>query len=167
MLVFSHSFFCFFVFLIHHVILFVDSIKTVEIQNHMKQYIEVSYLNSLQGTNAESQKLYVAAQDMTALRDDVTESGLGIGKENASNLRSNSCSRPSLGVDCRSHKGLINGSQSREDNRCGSVQVAERHDHASDTCTAESIQALNVSPDDVVGLMGEKLFWKVRRAILK
>lgn len=107
-----------------------------------------------------------SGHDMTALRNDVTESGLGIGKGNASNLRSNSCSRPSLGGDCRSHKGLINGSQSCEDKRCGSVQVAERHDHASDTCTAESIQALNVSPDDVVGLMGEKLFWKVRRAIL-
>ncbi|CAL5435714.1 unnamed protein product [Camellia sinensis] len=56
-----------------------------------------------------------------------------------------------------------------EDNRCESLQIAkgDREDDASETSMVDSIPGLDMSPDDVVGIIGQKQFWKARRAIVK
>lgn len=109
----------------------------------------VDKLNRLQDSNTQLQQVYVAAQDRTALRDDIIKCRIGIGKENTSKLRSESCSRPSIGDHYQSLNGLTNGTECHEEKKCGSMS------------------ALDISPDDVVGVIGEKLFWKARRAIVK
>ncbi|XP_028058709.1 protein EARLY FLOWERING 3-like [Camellia sinensis] len=55
-----------------------------------------------------------------------------------------------------------------EDNRCESLQIAkgDREDDASETSMVDSIPGLDMSPDDVVGIIGQKQFWKARRAIV-
>ncbi|GMQ03610.1 hypothetical protein CsSME_00049356 [Camellia sinensis var. sinensis] len=49
-----------------------------------------------------------------------------------------------------------------EDNRCKSLQIAkgDREDDASETSMVDSIPGLDMSPDDVVGIIGQKQFWK-------
>ncbi|XP_020249333.1 protein EARLY FLOWERING 3-like isoform X2 [Asparagus officinalis] len=44
---------------------------------------------------------------------------------------------------------------------------AERNDEMSDTSMVDSISGLEISPDDVVGVIGPKQFWKARRTIVK
>jgi len=109
------------------------------------------------------QQVYMAVKDRTAVRDDMEVPS----KENASKLRSESCSRPSVGEDYRNLNGFVNGSECCEDKRCGSVELVDRHDNVSDACMVESRSAVDISPDDVVGVIGEKLFWKARSAIIK
>ncbi|XP_058224839.1 protein EARLY FLOWERING 3-like [Rhododendron vialii] len=50
----------------------------------------------------------------------------------------------------------------------GPLQTAngERSDDASEISMVDSISALDISPDDVVGIIGQKHFWKARRAIV-
>ncbi|XP_075667782.1 ELF3-like protein 2 [Castanea sativa] len=108
----------------------------------------VDKLNRLPDSNTQLQQVYVAAQDRTAHRDDIIKCRIGIGKENSSKLRSESCSRPSIGDHYQCLNGLTNGTECREEKKCGSMS------------------ALDISPDDVVGVIGEKLFWKARRAIV-
>lgn len=43
----------------------------------------------------------------------------------------------------------------------------DRVDDESDTSMVESISGLDISPDDVVGVIGQKHFWKARKAIVK
>lgn len=54
------------------------------------------------------------------------------------------------------------------DKTCGSLQavIADRNDDASETSMVDSISGLDISPDDVVGIIGQKHFWKARRAIV-
>ena len=47
------------------------------------------------------------------------------------------------------------------------VRKVDRHDDVSNTCMMDSISVLGLSPDDVVGVIGEKQFWKARRAIIE
>lgn len=127
----------------------------------------VDNLNRLQGTNAESQQVYVPVKDRTAARDDMVVPKIGFSKEHASKLRSESCSRPSVRDDYRSHNVFVSGSEYCEDKRCGPVEVVDRHDNVSDADMVETMSAVDISPDDVVGVMGEKLFWKARSSIVK
>lgn len=108
----------------------------------------VDKLNRLKDSNTQLQQVYVAAQDRTTLRDDIIKCRIGIGRENTSKLRSESCSKPSIGDHYQSLNGLTNDTECREEKKCGSML------------------ALDISPDDVVGVIGEKLFWKARRAIV-
>lgn len=43
----------------------------------------------------------------------------------------------------------------------------ERADSVSEISVVESITGLDMTPDDVVGIIGQKHFWKARKAILK
>jgi EARLY FLOWERING 3 protein len=43
----------------------------------------------------------------------------------------------------------------------------ERNDDAAETSMVDSVTALEITPDDVVGVIGEKQFWKARTAIVK
>ncbi|KAG7997637.1 hypothetical protein I3843_01G220000 [Carya illinoinensis] len=140
--------------------------RTRESSNQEDRSSLVHNLNRLKDTNSQFHKACVAVQDRTASGDDIVNPGIGVGTENVSELRSKSCSSPSRGDECRSINGLVNGSECSEDKKCRSTKVASIHDNASDTYVVESMPNLNVSPDDVVGVIGEKLFWKARRAII-
>ena len=50
-----------------------------------------------------------------------------------------------------------------------SLQMAnvDKGDDVSETSMVDSISGLDISPDDVVGMIGQKHFWKARRAIAK
>ncbi|KAJ6915530.1 elf3a [Populus alba x Populus x berolinensis] len=56
-----------------------------------------------------------------------------------------------------------------ETKTCGSVQFrnGDKNNDASETSMVDSISVLDISPDDVVGIIGQKHFWKARRAIAK
>ncbi|KAJ8531398.1 hypothetical protein K7X08_026832 [Anisodus acutangulus] len=62
---------------------------------------------------------------------------------------------------------LINDTESQEDRTCKSLQtgILDRGD-ISETSIVESISGTDISPDDVVGIIGLKRFWKARRAIV-
>ncbi|KAK0570518.1 hypothetical protein LWI29_002591 [Acer saccharum] len=59
-------------------------------------------------------------------------------------------------------------SEYREDETCGSLQLGDREksDDISETSMVDSISGLDISPDDVVGIIGQKHFWKARKAIV-
>ncbi|KAL6980075.1 Protein EARLY FLOWERING [Sarracenia purpurea var. burkii] len=70
-----------------------------------------------------------------------------------------------------SHKNNTNDGGNHEDKICRSVsslqtQNWDRNDDASETSMVDSISGLDISPDDVVGIIGQKHFWKARRAIV-
>ncbi|XWS72487.1 hypothetical protein CRYUN_Cryun02cG0043900 [Craigia yunnanensis] len=62
-----------------------------------------------------------------------------------------------------------NDSEWHGDKTCGSLQWAngDKSDDVSETSMVDSISGLDISPDDVVGIIGQKHFWKARRAIVK
>ncbi|KAK4365090.1 hypothetical protein RND71_016448 [Anisodus tanguticus] len=64
---------------------------------------------------------------------------------------------------------LIDDTESQEDRTCKSLQtrILDRGDDLSETSIVESISGTDISPDDVVGIIGLKRFWKARRAIVK
>lgn len=108
-------------------------------------------LNGLDGTNVQLHNEDMVIQDKMVFREDAFKG------------RSESCFRPSLGADNGSQNGLQNRSKDREEKN-GSMQgrCVDRDDLILDTSVVEPI-----SPDAVVGLIGEKQFWKVRRAIVR
>ncbi|KAL3498539.1 hypothetical protein ACH5RR_041271 [Cinchona calisaya] len=63
---------------------------------------------------------------------------------------------------------ILDDTESREDNTYRSLPtgIADRDDDASETSMVDSISGLEISPDDVVGIIGQKQFWKARRAIV-
>ncbi|KAL5697682.1 hypothetical protein ACHQM5_028801 [Ranunculus cassubicifolius] len=85
-----------------------------------------------------------------------------IEKENVLQARSEFPSRASRETDrngCNEH---------RDDQTHGLSQATntERNDDASETSMVDSISGFDISPDDVVGVIGQKHFWKARRAIV-
>ncbi|KAJ4823677.1 hypothetical protein Tsubulata_027678 [Turnera subulata] len=90
------------------------------------------------------------------------------GKENNCKGRSESYSRLSPQDSSKNLNGLGNGIKNREDNKCGSLQKVdtEKHDDVSETSMVDSVSALDLTPDDVVAVIGEKQFWKARRAFV-
>lgn len=51
---------------------------------------------------------------------------------------------------------------------CGALLMVDagRNDDASEVSIADSVSGFDISPDDVVGIIGQKHFWKARRAIV-
>ncbi|KAL0327515.1 UNVERIFIED_CONTAM: protein EARLY FLOWERING 3 [Sesamum angustifolium] len=62
---------------------------------------------------------------------------------------------------------LSNETESREDRSSRSLQMRnlERGDSVSESSGVDSISRPDITPDDVVGIIGQKRFWKARRAI--
>ncbi|MCD7447867.1 early flowering [Datura stramonium] len=60
-----------------------------------------------------------------------------------------------------------NDMESKDDKASESLQtrIADQGDDLSETSMVESASGIYVSPDDVVGIIGQKHFWKARRAI--
>ncbi|CAN4105156.1 unnamed protein product [Withania somnifera] len=67
-------------------------------------------------------------------------------------------------IPCNNHS---NGTESKEDKASESLQarVVDQGDDLSETSMVESVSGMNISPDNVVGIIGQKLFWNARRAI--
>ncbi|XP_004245125.1 protein EARLY FLOWERING 3 [Solanum lycopersicum] len=63
---------------------------------------------------------------------------------------------------------LVNDTESQEDRAHKSLQTGnlDRGDDLSETSRVESISGTDISPDDIVGIIGLKRFWKARRAIV-
>ncbi|KAK4388772.1 protein EARLY FLOWERING 3 [Sesamum angolense] len=64
--------------------------------------------------------------------------------------------------------GVSNDTESSEDGSCRSPQMnnLERGDSVSETSVLDTISGLDITPDDVVGMIGQKHFWKARRALV-
>ncbi|KAJ6416031.1 hypothetical protein OIU84_004762 [Salix udensis] len=69
---------------------------------------------------------------------------------------------------CHKQGKSLHGSKYCEDKQSGSLKAGdlERNDDAAETSVVDSIISLEITPDDVVGVIGEKQFWKARRAIV-
>lgn len=77
---------------------------------------------------------------------------------------SDSCSRK----DCSSPNEPEIDSECWGDKTYRSLQFrnGDKSNDASEASMVDSISALEISPDDVVGIIGQKHFWKARRAIV-
>ncbi|XP_010244364.1 PREDICTED: protein HEADING DATE 3B [Nelumbo nucifera] len=93
---------------------------------------------------------------------------VGVEKGNISREKAVPFSRASPGNSDRSPKRAENDRDYHEDMAHESLQVgdADKNDDASETSMVDSISGLDISPDDVVGVIGPKHFWKARRAIV-
>ncbi|KAL9440309.1 hypothetical protein AB3S75_019046 [Citrus x aurantiifolia] len=71
--------------------------------------------------------------------------------------------------DCGHQSGLHNDSRYHVDmTHSGSLQLGsgDKSDDVSETTMVDSMSGMDMSPDDVVGIIGHKHFWKARRAIV-
>lgn len=108
-----------------------------------------------------------ALEEKKALRNDSSaDPKKGVRRGNASMLESVSCFRPMRGDNYRRQNSLENVSKCFED-QCGPLQVGEldRNADVSETSMVDSMSGAEISPDDVVGVIGQKQFLKTRRAI--
>ncbi|KAL0311899.1 UNVERIFIED_CONTAM: protein EARLY FLOWERING 3 [Sesamum radiatum] len=64
--------------------------------------------------------------------------------------------------------GVSNDTESSEDGSYRSPEMnnLERDDSVSETSVLDTISGLDITPDDVVGMIGQKHFWKARRALV-
>ncbi|XP_065867329.1 ELF3-like protein 2 isoform X2 [Euphorbia lathyris] len=129
---------------------------------------KVDSLKRMHGMNGRSDQNFVAKEEKTVHKDkSLLENAGGIGKENASKVTNESCSKLSLHVDKRSHNVIESGGKSDKDRNRGSLQVVDVKRHnLSETFEVDSLSAQNITPDDVVRIIGEKQFWKARKAIV-
>jgi EARLY FLOWERING 3 protein len=126
-------------------------------------------LKKLSGPNACFNSEYLTVHDRVALKDDsLVESRIGSVEEVSSKGRTESYLRPSRGDENRFPNGIEKGSERCEEN-CGVIRVGtlNRHEDLSDTTMVDSISVVDISPDDVIGVLGEKQFCKTRNAIVK
>ncbi|XP_058192559.1 protein EARLY FLOWERING 3-like [Rhododendron vialii] len=108
-----------------------------------------------------------ALEEKKALRNDSSaDPKKGVRRGNASMLEGVSCFRPMRGDNYRRQNSLENVSKCFED-QCGPLQVGEldRNADVSETSMVDSMSGAEISPDDVVGVIGQKQFLKTRRAI--
>lgn len=77
-------------------------------------------------------------------------------KKNASRVRTESGLRTSLG---KSHRHPNHGEN------C--IEESGGNDDESETSVVDCLSVMDISPDDVVGVIGQNHFWKARRAITK
>ncbi|KAF5726175.1 protein EARLY FLOWERING 3 isoform X2 [Tripterygium wilfordii] len=90
--------------------------------------------------------------------DEVIESARYLERADVSQPRSRFHSREESGSPSESHGDRARGlPQPRNE---------DKSDDASETSMVDSMSGLDISPDDVVGIIGQKHFWKARRAIV-
>ncbi|KAF8400901.1 hypothetical protein HHK36_014204 [Tetracentron sinense] len=107
--------------------------------------------------------------ESTACEDGVSvEPMRGVSKGNASWATSDACLRASLGDSHRNPNEDENCGDYWEDRAHRSLQVrdVDRNDDVSETSVVDYVSSLDISPDDVVGVIGQKHFWKARREIV-
>ncbi|KAF9685122.1 hypothetical protein SADUNF_Sadunf03G0021600 [Salix dunnii] len=137
--------------------------RTHSSSNQDSRKNSVNVLKCLPGTNE-------MLNPEAVIRDNIlVEYRVVTSKENPSMLRSELYSRELLQDGNRNCCGLEKGSKYCEDKQYGMLKAGdlERNDDAKETSVVDSIISLEITPDDVVGVIGEKQFWKARRAIVK
>ncbi|PSR96151.1 Protein EARLY FLOWERING like [Actinidia chinensis var. chinensis] len=110
-----------------------------------------------------------ASQEKKALRDGVSSKPKkAVGKRDASMLEGVSCLRTPTGVNYGSPTRLESVDECHEDH-CVPLQVGEvgRNVFVSEKPIGKSASGMEISPDDVVGVIGQKQFWKARKAIVQ
>ncbi|GMI73049.1 hypothetical protein like AT3G21320 [Hibiscus trionum] len=127
----------------------------------------VDLLNGGDGSNAQLHNEHMAAQGDTIFREYISV-GSGRCLENASKVGNESCLRESLGVDNGCSNMLENKSKPLEEKKSGTWHVGTvgRNKNARDASMVKSISLLDICPDDVIGIIGEKHFREVRRDIV-
>jgi EARLY FLOWERING 3 protein len=144
--------------------------RTYSSSNQEYRKNSVNVLKCFPGTNEQLNQELATMPDKTVIGDNIlVEYRVVTGKENPSKVRSELYSRALLQDDNRNRCGLEKRSKYREDKQSGSLKAGdlERNDDAEETSMVDSVTALEITPDDVVGVIGEKQFWKARRAIVK
>ncbi|CAA3011002.1 EARLY FLOWERING 3 [Olea europaea subsp. europaea] len=93
--------------------------------------------------------------------DVMRESSFGISNRHSSSFRDFPLEEQNFIHD------LSDDMTSHEKSSCSSPQAEniDRGDSVSETSMVDSLSGLDISPDDVVGKIGQKHFWKARRAI--
>ncbi|KAF9615996.1 hypothetical protein IFM89_027935 [Coptis chinensis] len=129
-----------------------------------------SPLDDLQGlrdknNNGNSQQEYragILTENISCGDGILVEPMYPLGKGEVLPMRNEFHSRASVG------NGRESCNEFREDQIHGMLQVADvdRNDDASETSMVDSIAGFDISPDDVVGVIGQKHFWKARREIV-
>ncbi|KAJ4952392.1 hypothetical protein NE237_029224 [Protea cynaroides] len=108
-------------------------------------------------------------QNNTVCGHEISVVAIGLEKGISSSVRREPCSIISPGNSCKSPDQAEFESEYHEDNAHESLQVRDvgKNDDDSENSMVESISGLDISPDDVVGAIGQKRFWKARREIVK
>lgn len=125
------------------------------------------YFHKLKNTNDGLQHEYREdSQLIKTVRDDgvSVDQSRGLDYENSSILMGDLQQEVQ-----RSPHNPTNDAESHEDN-CRSLPtgIMDRgDDDVSETSMVDSVSGSDLSPDDVVGIIGQKHFWKARRAIVK
>lgn len=90
-------------------------------------------------------------------------------KRSVSVMEDLSCSLQPPGDEKRSPNGIEFVNICPDEQDCGSFQAedAERNEETSDASAVNSTSVVNLSPNDIVRMLGQKLFWKARRTILQ
>ncbi|KAG6782127.1 hypothetical protein NC652_008237 [Populus alba x Populus x berolinensis] len=143
--------------------------RTYSSSNQEYRKNSVNVLKCLPGTNEQLNQELATMPDKTVIGDNIlVEYRVVTGRENPSKVRSELYSRALLQDDNRNRCGLEKRSKYHEDKQSGSLKAGdlERNDDAAETSMVDSVTALEITPDDVVGVIGEKQFWKARRAIV-
>ena len=65
------------------------------------------------------------------------------------------------------HRNGLSNSMRLQSNVEQEVNDVINGDSVSETSMVDSVSGADISPDDVVGVIGQKQFWKARRAIVK
>ncbi|XP_059644399.1 protein EARLY FLOWERING 3 [Cornus florida] len=123
-----------------------------------------SICTTLKNADASFGEFRAGSQYVTARADCASDEPLrGIENREFSISRRDFCP-----VGQRSPDYPSNDSENREDMACGSLQTGnvDRGDDVSENSMVDCISNLDISPDDVVGVIGQKQFWKARRAIV-
>ncbi|XP_057976898.1 protein HEADING DATE 3B [Malania oleifera] len=133
--------------------------------NQQSRISSVDDSSRLQGIDVQSCQGCVAVEENMGTRECALVDPIkSIGNGNASVVGDESYLRPSQGDDHRSPK-VENGNAGYG---CGPLRSGDagRNNDISDTSLIDSTSGLFISPDDVVGVIGRKQFWKARRAIV-
>ncbi|KAJ0075142.1 hypothetical protein Patl1_33366 [Pistacia atlantica] len=144
-----------------------ESLKKAHSSLNQENRSSIDILNGLHGTNARLHLESEALRDELALRDGILmETTRDMNKENSYKVRNESCLRLSPGDNNSSPHELENGGECLEEQNGRSVQVrqVDRRDDVSNTSMVDSSSALGISPDDVVGVIGEQEFWESEKS---
>ncbi|KAK2654527.1 hypothetical protein Ddye_014383 [Dipteronia dyeriana] len=127
--------------------------RTFSSMNQENRNSSMDILIALHGNNVQFNQEFLAARDETDMGNTfkVSTESISLGDANSS-----------------PKNGLENGREccGEKNGKPVKVRKVDRHEDVSNTCMMDSISVLGLSPDDVVGVIGEKQFWKARRAII-
>ncbi|XP_059657110.1 protein EARLY FLOWERING 3-like [Cornus florida] len=120
----------------------------------------------IQKTDASLQQLYRAGSQPGNIA--CSDGNLNQPLRGTENGTSSISGRDLCPEEQRSPYNNINDGENLEERTYGPLQTenVDRSDDISETSMVDSVSGFDISPDDVVGIIGRKHFWKARRAIV-